>query len=147
VHLPPLSRRREDIPLLIHHFLKRYVQEYSKNIEGVSEEAMLHLCRADWPGNVRELANRIERAVVLCRGNCLELADFYIGGKVKSNNLNDFPQVPGASLRELEKWLILKTLNSNKYNRTKTAQILDISIRTLRNKIKEYRELDGEEIT
>lgn len=147
IHLPPLSRRREDIPLLAHHFLKRYCDEYNKNIPAISEEAMLHLCRADWPGNVRELANRIERAVVLCRNNCLELSDFYVGGKAKSNHLNDFPQVPGASLREIEKWLILKTLNSNKYNRTKTAQILDISIRTLRNKIKEYRELDGEEIT
>lgn len=147
IHLPPLSRRREDIPLLAHHFLKRYNQEYNKNIEAISEDAMLHLARADWPGNVRELANRIERAVVLCRSNCLEVPDFYVGGKVRSNHLNDFPQVPGASLREIEKWLILKTLNSSKFNRTRTAQILDISIRTLRNKIKEYRESDGEEIT
>ncbi len=147
VHLPTLSRRREDIPLLAYHFLQRYCKEYSKNIGGISEEAMLHLCRSDWPGNVRELANRIERAVVLCRGNCLELGDFFVGGKTRSNTLNDYPQVPGATLRELEKWLILKTLLSQKQNRTKTAQLLDISIRTLRNKIKEYRELDGEEIS
>jgi DNA-binding NtrC family response regulator len=146
IHLPPLSRRREDIPLLAYHFLQRYGQEYTKPIESISEEAILHLSRSDWPGNVRELANRIERAVVLCRGNVLELTDFYLGGKTRTNHLNDFPQVPGATLHEMEKWLILKTLNAQKQNRTKTAQILDISIRTLRNKIKEYRELEGEEI-
>jgi DNA-binding NtrC family response regulator len=146
VHLPTLSRRREDIPLLAYHFLQRYAQEYGKGIKNISEEAMLHLSRCDWPGNVRELANRIERAVVLCRSDALEMSDFFIGGKMRSNTLNDFPQVPGATLRELEKWLILKTLGAQKQNRTKTAQILDISIRTLRNKIKEYREMDGEDI-
>jgi DNA-binding NtrC family response regulator len=146
VHLPPLSRRREDIPLLAYHFLQRYCQEYGKCVENISEEAMLHLCRSDWPGNVRELANRLERAVVLCRNSVLELTDLYLGGKTRSNTLNDFPQVPGATLHEMEKWLILKTLMAQKQNRTKTAQILDISIRTLRNKIKEYRELEGEEI-
>ncbi len=146
IHLPPLSRRRDDIPLLAYHFLRQYSREYGKNIEGISEEAMLHLCRCDWPGNVRELANRIERAVVLCRGNTLEMSDFYVGGKSRSGSLNDFPQVPGATLRDIEKWLILKTLQAQKQNRTKTAEILDISIRTLRNKIKEYREIDGEDI-
>jgi DNA-binding NtrC family response regulator len=146
IHLPPLSRRREDIPLLVYHFLQRYCQEYGKSIGSISEEAILHLCRSDWPGNVRELANRIERAVVLCRSNVLELTDLYLGGKTRTNTLNDFPQVPGVTLHEMEKWLILKTLTAQRQNRTKTAQILDISIRTLRNKIKEYRELEGEEI-
>ena len=146
IHLPPLARRREDIPLLTHHFLSRYCEEYNKNIAGISEEAMDYLCRAEWPGNVRELANRIERAVVLCRGNTIELADLQIGSRAQSNSLNDFPQIPGTTLRNFEKWLILKTLQSQKSNRTKTARILDISIRTLRNKIKEYRELDGEEV-
>lgn len=147
IHLPPLSRRREDIPLLAHHFLQCYKREYNKAIEGISEEAMLHLCRSDWPGNVREIANRIERAVVLCRGKTLELNDFFVGGRIRSNTINEFPQVPGTSLRDMEKWLILKTLNAQKANRTKTAEILDISIRTLRNKIREYREVDGEDIS
>ncbi|RJP81669.1 MAG: sigma-54-dependent Fis family transcriptional regulator [Candidatus Zixiibacteriota bacterium] len=146
IHLPSLSRRREDIPLLAYHFLQRYGQEYGKGIGAISEEALLHLCRCDWPGNVRELANRVERAVVMCRGNCLEMSDFMVGGRARSNGLNDFPQVPGVTLHDMEKWLILKTLEAQKHNRTKTAQILDISIRTLRNKIKEYRDLDGDEI-
>jgi DNA-binding NtrC family response regulator len=146
IHLPPLTHRREDIPLLAHHFLKRYCNEYNKAIEGVSEEAMGFLCRADWPGNVRELANRIERAVVLCRNSIIQLSDLQVGGRTPSSAIDDIPQVPGTTLRDFEKWAILKTLNSQKANRTKTAKILDISIRTLRNKIKEYREVDGEDI-
>lgn len=145
-HLPPLGRRREDIPLLAHHFLRRYCEEYNKSITGISEEAMDFLCRAEWPGNVRELANRIERAVVLCRSDTIQLNDMQIGGRSQSGSINDIPQVPGTTLRDFEKWLILKTLNSQKYNRTKTARLLEISIRTLRNKIKEYREVDGDEI-
>ncbi|MHC4478915.1 MAG: sigma-54-dependent transcriptional regulator [Planctomycetota bacterium] len=146
IQLPALSRRREDIPLLAHHFLNVYCQEYSKNIEGITEDAIEHLSRADWPGNVRELANRVERAVVLSRNEVLELDDIQAGGRSQGGHLDDFPQVPGTTLRDFEKWLILKTLSSQNSNRTKTAKLLDISIRTLRNKIKEYREMDGEEI-
>ncbi|TKJ42220.1 hypothetical protein CEE37_00660 [candidate division LCP-89 bacterium B3_LCP] len=146
IHLPPLSRRREDIPLLTHHFLSRYCEEYNKGIEGISEEAINYLCRADWPGNVRELANRIERAVVLCRNERVEIGDMQMGGRSSSSMLDDYPPIPGTTLRNLEKWLILKTLNSQRSNRTRTAKLLDISIRTLRNKIKEYRDVDGEEV-
>ena len=146
IHLPPLSQRRDDIPLLAAHFLKSYCEDYNKDIQGISDDAVEYLCRADWPGNVRELANRIERAVVLSRNNIIEVADLQAGLRSRSNGLDDIPEIPGTTLRNLEKWLILKTLSSQKSNRTKTAKLLDISIRTLRNKIKEYREADGEEI-
>jgi DNA-binding NtrC family response regulator len=146
VHLAPLSRRRDDIPLLAHHFLRRYCEEYGKDIKGISEEAVSYLCRSEWPGNVRELANRVERAVVLCRNEKIDLSDLQAGSRSSANALDDFPQVPGTTLRDFEKWLILKTLISQRSNRTKTAKLLNISIRTLRNKIKEYREVDGEEI-
>ncbi len=146
IHLPPLAKRREDIPLLASHFLNLYTKEYNKDIQGLSEEVVSNLTRAEWPGNVRELANRVERAVVLCQSNIINLDDLHAGGHSHPNNLDDFPQVPGTTLRDFEKWLILKTLVSQKSNRTKTAKLLDISIRTLRNKIKEYREADGDEI-
>ncbi|MCX6640556.1 MAG: sigma-54 dependent transcriptional regulator [bacterium] len=146
VHLPPLHRRREDIPLLAHHFLERYSKEYSKQVTSISEEAMSYLLRCDWPGNVRELANRIERSVVLCRNCAIEPCDLLMGNRSQSGAVEDIPQIPGTSLRDFEKWIIVKTLNSQKSNRTKTAKLLDISIRTLRNKIKEYRDNDGDEI-
>jgi DNA-binding NtrC family response regulator len=146
IQLPPLSRRREDIPLLAQHFLERYCEEYSKNIKGITDEGLSYLARCDWPGNVRELANRIERAVVLCRGEYIDAGDLQAGGRAQPSAIDEYPQIPGTTLRDFEKWIILKTLNSQKYNRTKTAKLLNISIRTLRNKIKEYRELDGEEI-
>lgn len=146
IQLPPLSRRREDIPLLAQHFLERYCEEYNKTIKGISDEGLSYLARTDWPGNVRELANRIERAVVLCRGDYIDVNDLQAGGRAQPSAIDEYPQIPGTTLRDFEKWLILKTLNSQKYNRTKTAKLLNISIRTLRNKIKEYRESDGEEI-
>ncbi|MBU0520344.1 sigma-54 dependent transcriptional regulator [bacterium] len=146
IQLPPMIRRREDIPLLAQHFLSRYCEEYNKNLSGISDEALEYLTRADWPGNVRELANRIERAVVLCRNELIDVKDMQSGDRSQLNSIEEYPQIPGTSLRDFEKWLILKTLSSQKYNRTKTAKLLNISIRTLRNKIKEYRDADGEEI-
>ena len=76
IHLPPLRERKEDIPLLIDHFLKKYSEENQKKISDISKEARILLLRYPYPGNVRELENLIERAVVLCRGEVITTQDF-----------------------------------------------------------------------
>ena len=151
IKLPLLSERREDIPVLAYHFLRRYSRMHDRQIERISEQAMRWMVNAPWPGNVRELENAIERAVVMCRGERLELADFFITEEVPS--LPEQPRVtavePSAgqamNLAELEKQHILQTLRTQNGHRAQTAQLLGISIRTLRNKLNEYRRA-GEDI-
>jgi DNA-binding NtrC family response regulator len=138
IWLPPLRERKEDIPVLAEHFLRKYNEESGKRIEGFSEEAMDKLLGADWPGNVRELENCIERAVVMATQAMLKADDLVadeIGWKERSlgSAVNS-----GITLKEAEKRLILKTLESHEGNRTRCAEALGISVRTLRNKLNEY---------
>jgi transcriptional regulator with GAF, ATPase, and Fis domain len=144
IHLPPLHERREDIPLLIHHFVKQYSKENGIPIKGVSEKAMRMLSQRDWPGNVREIENCIERAVVMCDPSVdvLDVNHFFLQERSASSEaqLPDF-STP-MTIRDVEKSLILSTLEKNNNNRTKTAELLGISVRTLRNKLNEYR-LEG----
>ena len=137
--LPPLrERKKEDIPLLAKFFLEKYNQKNGRQIEGFSEEALNILMNHDWPGNVRELENALERAVIMCQENILQPEHF--GLRMKSfepaggNRLS-----VGTSLRELERELILKTLRAQDGHKEKTARILGISVRTLRNKLNAYR--------
>ena len=140
IHLPTISERREDIPLLVQHFLKLYAAENGKPIKGVSEKAMTMLVQRDWPGNVREIENCVERAVVMS-GPDVEILD------AGHFSLQDQISVEGrlgigssqTTLREAEKSLILKTLRDQDGNRTNTADLLGISVRTLRNKLNEYK--------
>jgi DNA-binding NtrC family response regulator len=140
IYLPTLSERREDIPLLIQHFVKLFATENGKGIKGISEPAMKMLSQREWPGNVREIENCLERAVVMSGPDVdvLNLQHFYFGEPVvtdiKLNQAN-----PSMTLRDVEKNLILKTLQETDDNRTKTAEVLGISVRTLRNKLNEYR--------
>ena len=137
IHLPPLKDRKEDIPLLVKHFLKKYVAYgRDKNFE-ISEKAMKKLMEYNWPGNVRELENIIERIVVLSlRGKELEehLDSVLLRKKVEGDNIFRI----GRKMAEVEKDYILKTLEYMGNNKTKTAEVLDISIRTLRNKLNAY---------
>ncbi|MDZ4165601.1 MAG: sigma-54 dependent transcriptional regulator [Smithellaceae bacterium] len=139
--LPPLRERKEDILPLAEHFLSRYQEKNRKSLKGISGKALDMLVRHDWPGNVRELENCIERAVIMAREDVILPADLppHINtlSQVPEGDLFNFS--PGISLSEMERALIIKTLEDARGNRTRTAEILGINRRTLQNKMKEYR--------
>jgi DNA-binding NtrC family response regulator len=138
IHVPPLRERKEDIPALAQHFLKKSNQENNRHIEGISQKVYELFMEYPWPGNVRELENYIERAVVTAQGKILTPRDFS-----KDLSLGKFLSVTGRidvgiTIQEAERKLILRTLKAQGGNRTKAAEILGISTRTLRNKLQEY---------
>lgn len=138
MHIAPLRERKEDIPVLAEHFLKKYNLENNRSIEGISQKVYELFMEYHWPGNVRELENYIERAVVTAKGKVLTPSDF---PKELIFGIADFSSETikvGCSIYEAEKRLILKTLEVEGGNRTKAAEILGISTRTLRNKLQEY---------
>jgi two-component system NtrC family response regulator len=143
IHLPPLRERKEDIPLLIDYFLKKYSKENQKSLSDISKEARAMILRYSYPGNVRELENLIERAVVLCRGEVITTQDlpFHLQ-EGKSEGLREFPKKEKSlpeSLEEIEKDLIIKALHQHQGVQTKAAESLGISERVLRYKMKKYR--------
>ena len=144
INLPPLRERKEDIPALMDHFLERFANENGKHgIEFSSEIRNLFLA-SPWPGNVRELQNTIERAVVLSDTPKLTSKDFaFLNAALRPRSGDGLGIRAGITVAQMEKELIFKTLDSCDQNRTRAAQILDISVRTLRNKLKEYREAEG----
>jgi DNA-binding NtrC family response regulator len=127
IHIPPLRERKEDIPLLIEHFLEKYSQETTKRVDHITRDTIKRLTAYEWPGNVRELENAIERAVVLSRSRTLDLQDFSF--------LQTSPSMP-LSLLEMEKHHIQQVLNECDWNITRAAKILDINRVTLHKKIK-----------
>jgi DNA-binding NtrC family response regulator len=140
IALPPLRERKEDIPPLVDHFIQAYRGLCNSRVRGIADEALAVLMEHDWPGNVRELENCIERALIVGKGEIITREDIIPPaslGRKAGLNLD-----PGTSLREMEKMLILKTLEVTGWNRTVAAQKLGVSTRTLRNKLKIYREED-----
>src|SRR5512139_1550919 len=147
IHLPPLRERREDIPPLIDHFLKKFSKENQKSILDISKEARALLLRYPYPGNVRELENIIERAVVLCRRDIITTQDlpFHLQeGKPEPGEVVKKEKGLPESLEEIEKDLILKALHQHQWVQTKAAESLRISERVLRYKIKKYKIRPGE---
>jgi DNA-binding NtrC family response regulator len=134
IHIPPLRERVDDIPLLAEYFLKKYTTSMNKKITGISQEAMNFMLRYKWPGNVRELENAIERAVVICRTDKIQLEDLPF--KVSNNAL--YNEVEDKSLSEVEKRHIALVLKENNWNISKSAEDLKIDRVTLYNKIKKY---------
>lgn len=137
IQIPPLRERREDILLLAHHFLERFCKENHKPLKKFTEKAEKKLLDYPWPGNVRELANIIERTVVLDFDPVIDSEHLYVDSSVMAPKAIK----KGITLHEMEKQLILETLEANHQNRTRTADILGISVRTLRNKLHEYGEV------
>jgi len=151
IHVPPLRERLEDVPFLSEEFMKRFGRKHGVHVKGFSDEAMRALKTHSWPGNVRELQNVIERAVILCGENgILEPEHLGLTGMQASAAAAVAPSAttsaaPAASsteglpsLAEMEKRHILAALEKCKGNRTHAAKLLDVSIRTLRNKLHEY---------
>jgi len=138
VHLPPLRERKEDIPLLVQHFLQKYNKKAKKNINAVSSQAIKALMEYDWPGNIRELENTIERAVVLAKGNGIDLEDLMYHGISASPALLSPVEGKYRTLEEVEREYIKAVLRSHFGNRSQTARILGIDRKTLWAKLKKY---------
>jgi len=136
INLPPLRERKEDIPLLVNHFLNKYSDENNKPIPQIDPEVMDALVNYDWPGNVRELANVIERAVVLSPSGIISMK--HLPKRIQEKTGWIKPQESSLNLLEVEKSLILKALNSTGWNQTKAAQILGITRKQLRTKMKNH---------
>jgi two-component system response regulator FlrC len=130
--IPPLRERQKDIPLLANYFLEKYGAMNAKEMTGISKESISVLNRHDWKGNVRELENAMERAVLIGNGDVVLPEHLILGAKATARASGS---VSGITVREMEKELIVETLN-----RTRAAELLGISIRTLRNKLREYKQ-------
>ncbi len=138
--LPPLRDRKEDIPFLCDYFLKRHSKREKKNVAGISDSTLSFLKNYTWRGNVRELENVMERAVLICQSDTLEPSDLLMDDSPPTTESGTTPNATPfrGTISEMEKELILQTLEEFQGNKTKAAERLGISIRTLRNKLNEY---------
>jgi DNA-binding NtrC family response regulator len=138
--LPPLRERKEDIPALIDHFLKKYSQANKKNITGLSSEAQDMLLKYDYPGNVRELENIMERAVVIAREDLISLEDLPFRDTYDHGRSGFKPDtgILRQSIEELERQLIIAAMNKADNHQARAAEALGISERMLRYKLKKY---------
>ena len=145
LRLSPLRERKSDIPILVDYFFHKYCSMYHKEIKRITEAGLASLVNHPWPGNVRELENLIERAVLLCDGQVLDVGDFWEEPHPLANSLPPekmMDQVTSSEvtpLREVERQMILQALHKTDNNRTHAAKLLGVSVRTLRNKLNEYR--------
>ncbi len=158
--IPPLRERLDDIPLLTKFFIEKHCKINNIPLKSITKNAIEKLKKYNWPGNVRELENIIERAVALCPDNTIdenyilfenELERLYeMDNSFLNNNSSDYQEVyedgeclikPGLTISEMERKLIIETLKYTNANRTLAAQLLGISVRTLRNKLNEYKKM------
>jgi DNA-binding NtrC family response regulator len=130
IGLPPLRERREDIPLLAEHFVRKFSLAMSKRVQGVAPEAMRTLQQYDWPGNVRELENAVERAMVVAQEPELRAGDFLLHPRAADTG--------SRSLEDVERAHILQVVEQCNGNQTRAADVLDIDRVTLHNKLKRY---------
>ncbi len=138
--IPPLRDRPEDIQLLAEHFSHRSFLRNQRSWNGFTDEAIQYLKSRPWRGNVRELENVIERGVLLADNGPLQVEHFQFDEPTLTSTAT---HAPTGTIWEMERALILRTLEAHNSNRTHAAKALGISIRTLRNKLREYRELNG----
>jgi len=131
--LPALRERIGDVPLLVNHFLKKFTEASETPVKRVSASAMQVLANYHWPGNVRELMNTIERATILAEGDVINVEDLFIPEAEKLSSHR-------KTLKECEKGIVLKMLDDCGNNKTKTAEILGVSLRWLHYKLNEWKE-------
>jgi DNA-binding NtrC family response regulator len=141
--IPALDERKGDIPLLVEHFLEKYAQLNNQEKKKISDAAMTQLVNKEWKGNIRELENSIERAVLIGSGPELLPEHLFFDpadSPSRSQSHSVLSMWAGTTVKEMEKQLITKTLEEVNDNRTHAAELLGISIRTLRNKLREYKQ-------
>ncbi len=132
INIPPLRRRKEDIPLLSDFFLARFNQDYGRSIEGFSEAAIIALREYDWPGNVRELINVIEQAVILCRDDRITTDHLPFAPEVREKAISSL------DLTEMERLFMALALKRTAGNKSKACRLLGVSRKTLIEKVKKY---------
>jgi two-component system response regulator AtoC len=140
IHLPPLCERKEDLPLLAEHFLRRNAVKYRREFTGISPKGLAKLESYDWPGNVRELRNVLERACALCPGAEIledDLAFWRMGALPQAGRASPLPP-GGVNLDQLEKDLVLQALEESGGNQTLAARLLGLSRFRLRSRMKRY---------
>ncbi|MCB2201349.1 sigma-54 dependent transcriptional regulator [bacterium] len=140
IHIPTLAERKEDIPLLATHFIQKSNEQNGRSVKGIDDGALKLLMRYNWPGNVRQLENYIERAVITAREEYLTEDDFPASLAYGEAGNGAGLQVP-MTLEEGKRYLILKTLEKCQGNKTRAAELLGITTRTIRNILKDF---DGE---
>jgi transcriptional regulator with GAF, ATPase, and Fis domain len=141
IMLPSLRERREDIPLLALQFLENFRKRSSKNITGITQEALSRLRRYDWPGNVRELENAIERAIIIAQGQMITVDDLPDGvraASVEEDSRKVLKLEIGATMEEVEQKMIMETLAYTRGDKSRAAQILGIGRKTLYRKLQQY---------
>ncbi|MEP6651931.1 MAG: sigma-54 dependent transcriptional regulator [Myxococcales bacterium] len=136
LEMPPLRERPSDVPLLAGHFLRKFAAENGKTLGGFAADALELLSDYSWPGNVRELENVVERAVVMSQTSQIALVD--LPQQLVTAKSRGGLQVPGATLDEIERYAITKTLESTGGSTTRAAEILQVSVRKIQYKLHEY---------
>jgi transcriptional regulator with PAS, ATPase and Fis domain len=137
IHIPPLSERPEDIPLLVDHFIDRHNPELNRNFAGIEEDALRALTALPWKGNVRELDNVIEHTMILAEGERITLADLPQSIVASSREKAGFTFNLKDALRQFEKQHILRALEQTAQDRKEAAKLLDISLSSLYRKIED----------
>ena len=143
IHLPSLEERKEDLSLLAQHLVTQLAEKHNRPARFLSPSALSALQFHAWPGNVRELRNVIERAVIICSGEQIErhhFAPYPIEQRERLRNEDTLSLPVGTPLEEVERQMIMRTLQKTKNNKTRAAELLGISLKTLHNKLNLYRE-------
>ncbi|HKR11031.1 MAG TPA: sigma-54 dependent transcriptional regulator [Pyrinomonadaceae bacterium] len=143
IHLPSLGERKEDLPLLAQHLVTQLAAKHGRPARFLSPAAIEALQYHTWPGNVRELRNVVERAVIICSGEQVErhhFAPYPIEQRVRLREEDTLTLPVGTPLEEVERQMIMRTLQKTKNNKTRAAELLGISLKTLHNKLNLYRE-------
>lgn len=143
IELPPLRERKEDLPLLAQHLVAQLSEKHNRPARFLHPAALEALQSHTWPGNVRELRNAIERAVIICSGEEIErhhIAPYPVDQRARARSEDTISFPVGTPIEEVERQMILRTLEKTSNNKTRAAALLGISLKTLHNKLRLYRD-------
>ena len=141
--LPPLRERKEDIPLLVQHFMNVFKEKNKKDIKGIEKETIDILTNYGWPGNIRELENAIERAVVITKNTFISPSDLPSEFSTQTHPFNKLSFSLGTPLAEIEKQIIFETLRKTNGDKETAAKMLGISTRTIYRKLEDLEKKHG----